>query len=158
MGKGVKGVRMRMRMKDFVLCASDEYTQLPPFPRYARKKKTPARLNGRMASDGSEGVKLRCRRRRIVDHSIMHLAFFLGVVGFGLSTALERHRQEGVSDSRSVVILGYSAGPQPVAGRGGRDPYLMASSKTLLRLRWVSAEHSKYLTALISLATASACS
>ena len=36
--------------------------------------------------------------------------------------------------------------------------YLMASSKTLLRLRCVRAEHSMYLTALISLATLIACS
>lgn len=35
---------------------------------------------------------------------------------------------------------------------------LMASSKTLLRFRWVKAEHSRYLTALISLATDRACS
>lgn len=34
----------------------------------------------------------------------------------------------------------------------------MASSKTLFRFRCVSAEHSRYLTALISLATARACS
>lgn len=38
------------------------------------------------------------------------------------------------------------------------DPYLIASSKTLLRFRCVNAEHSRYLTALISLATARACS
>lgn len=35
---------------------------------------------------------------------------------------------------------------------------LIASSKTLLRLRCVNAEHSRYFTALISLATATACS
>lgn len=36
--------------------------------------------------------------------------------------------------------------------------YRIASSKTLFRLRWVSAEHSRYLCARISLATAKACS
>jgi len=51
-------------------------------------------------------------------------------------------------------------------GRKGRgmhvqhvqETYLIASSKTLLRFLCVRAEHSRYLTALISLATCTACS
>lgn len=39
-----------------------------------------------------------------------------------------------------------------------RGPYRIASSNTLFRLRCVSAEHSRYLCARISLATPSACS
>lgn len=46
-----------------------------------------------------------------------------------------------------------------VSGRAGRDgAYRMASSKTLFRFRCVRAEHSRYLCALISLATPKACS
>lgn len=41
---------------------------------------------------------------------------------------------------------------------GGEKTHLIASSKTLLRFLCVRAEHSRYLTALISLATCTACS
>jgi hypothetical protein len=73
------------------------------------------------------------------NYKITHFVFFFVGAGRGLSTAL-----------------------YPVSGSNGRMggylTNLMASSNTLLRFRCVRAEHSKYLTALISFATASACS
>jgi hypothetical protein len=71
-------------------------------------------------------------------YKITHFAHFIVGAGRGLSTALCP-----VSGSHGLV---------------GHLTNLMASSNTLLRFRCVRAEHSKYLTALISFATASACS
>jgi hypothetical protein len=70
----------------------------------------------------------------------VHLDFFLAAAccGRGLRTALER-----VSIADFQVL---------------QQSYRIASSNTLLRLRCVSAEHSRYFCALISLATMTACS
>src|ERR1700722_1293255 len=79
-----------------------------------------------------------CSRFVEKNYKITHLVFFFVGVGRGLSTALCP-----VSGSHGLM---------------GHLTNLMASSNTLLRFRCVRAEHSKYLTALISFATASACS
>lgn len=77
------------------------------------------------------------------DQRMVHLDFFGLLGGFGLMTAL----LDSLINSRifyEISAAGYT--------------YLMASSKTLLRFRCVSAEHSRYFTARISLATCTACS
>jgi hypothetical protein len=72
---------------------------------------------------------------------MVHLLFFLlEGVGRGFSTALVKI--SSLSEIPFKVLMAY----------------LIASSKTDLRFLWVSAEHSRYLTALISRATARACS
>jgi hypothetical protein len=73
-------------------------------------------------------------------YRIVHLDFFLVAAcwGRGLSTALQC-----ISNCPAL---------------GFQETYRIASSNTLLRLRCVSAEHSRYFCALISFATMTACS
>jgi hypothetical protein len=70
----------------------------------------------------------------------MHFCFLGFEVGRGLRTALSWTVSDCILRDKNSAT------------------HLMASSKTLLRLRCVRAEHSMYLTALISLATLIACS
>ena len=71
---------------------------------------------------------------------MVHFLVFSFFVGRGFSTALLRIRSGKVRWESPVYA------------------YLIASSNTLFRFLCVSAEHSRYLTALMSLATANACS
>ena len=68
-----------------------------------------------------------------------HFGFFGFCAGLGLMTALQ---------VLSVLSLEYRV----------LNTHLIASSNTLFRFRCVSAEHSRYFTALISFATCTACS
>ena len=79
----------------------------------------------------------------IVDHRMTHFFGFFSFVGLGFSTAL--------------VCVSLQLEHLAIVGHVGCT-HRIASSKTLFRFLCVSAEHSKYLTALMSLATDRACS
>ena len=92
-------------------------------------------------------------------YKIMHLFFLPDFArGRGLRTALMENEVSSVviTVSRQPATSANEALSYEVVGRA--VTYRMASSKTLFRLRWVRAEHSRYLCARISLATANACS
>ena len=78
-----------------------------------------------------------------VDHRMTHFFFVFSLVGLGFSTALVYVSLQ----LEHVAIVSHVS-----------CTHRIASSKTLFRFLCVSAEHSKYLTALMSLATDKACS
>ncbi len=73
-------------------------------------------------------------------YSMVHFDFF-GFVGWG----------RGLRTALQWISVGTSW-----QGFEGGNSHRMASSKTLFRFRWVKAEHSRYLCALISFAMTSA--